>query len=163
MIIYKTTFYNLICFSKLPNRIWGDPTLRPSTHIYIHTQTHTYTHTHTHSLTSSLVGISNENVNTYTVTPKGSVHQNISSCLFARFYVFATSKIQVEVFWVMTPCSVVVGHQNFGGLGCFHLFILYLFIHSFICHLLLFIYLFIYLFTFRLWLLSVKCNWDSVT
>jgi len=30
-------------------------------------------------------------------------------------------KIQVEVFWVVTPCSVVVGYQRFGGLSCLHL------------------------------------------
>jgi len=23
--------------------------------------------------------------------------------------------LQVDVFWVVTPCSVVVGHQRFGG------------------------------------------------
>jgi hypothetical protein len=31
------------------------------------------------------------------------------------------SFIQVEVFWVVTPCSVVVGHQRFRGPLCFHL------------------------------------------
>jgi hypothetical protein len=30
-------------------------------------------------------------------------------------------KFQVEVFCVVTPCSVVVGHQRFGGPGCHHL------------------------------------------
>jgi len=24
-------------------------------------------------------------------------------------------KMQVEVFWVVTPCSIVVGYQRFGG------------------------------------------------
>jgi uncharacterized membrane protein YgcG len=28
---------------------------------------------------------------------------------------------QVQVFWVVTPCSVVVGYQCFGGPYCFHL------------------------------------------
>jgi hypothetical protein len=28
---------------------------------------------------------------------------------------------QVEVFWVVTPCSVVVGYQPFGGLCWLHL------------------------------------------
>jgi len=28
---------------------------------------------------------------------------------------------QVEVFWVMTPSRVVVGHQLFGNLYCLHL------------------------------------------
>jgi len=30
-------------------------------------------------------------------------------------------KIQVEVFWVVTPCSVVVGYQRFGEPCCLHL------------------------------------------
>jgi len=30
-------------------------------------------------------------------------------------------KIQVEVSWVVMPCSVVVGYQHFGGLCCLHL------------------------------------------
>jgi len=34
-----------------------------------------------------------------------------------RFEVFTAVKIQVEVFWVVTPCSVAVGHQRFGGGG----------------------------------------------
>jgi hypothetical protein len=29
--------------------------------------------------------------------------------------------IQVVVFWVMTPCSDVVGYQRFGGPCCLHL------------------------------------------
>jgi len=29
--------------------------------------------------------------------------------------------IQVEVFWVVTPCSVVAGYQRFGGPCCLHL------------------------------------------
>jgi len=29
-------------------------------------------------------------------------------------------KIQVEVFWVMTSCSVVVGYRRFGGPCCPH-------------------------------------------
>jgi len=30
-------------------------------------------------------------------------------------------KIQVEVFWVVTPCSAVLGYQCFGGPCCLHL------------------------------------------
>jgi hypothetical protein len=30
-------------------------------------------------------------------------------------------KIQAEVFWVVTPCSVVVGYQRFGGPYCLYL------------------------------------------
>jgi hypothetical protein len=37
--------------------------------------------------------------------------------LFAR-YVFTGVKIQVEVFWVVTPCSVAVGYKRFGGSYC---------------------------------------------
>jgi hypothetical protein len=29
--------------------------------------------------------------------------------------------IQVEVFWVVTSCSVVIGYQCFGGPCCYHL------------------------------------------
>jgi hypothetical protein len=29
--------------------------------------------------------------------------------------------IQDELFWVVMPCSVVVGYQRFGGPCCFHL------------------------------------------
>jgi len=31
------------------------------------------------------------------------------------------SEFQVEVFWVVTSCSVVVGYRRFGGLCCLHL------------------------------------------
>jgi len=37
-----------------------------------------------------------------------------------KFEVFTAVKIQVEVFWVLTPFSVVVGHQRFRGLP-FHI------------------------------------------
>jgi hypothetical protein len=30
-------------------------------------------------------------------------------------------KIQINVFWVVTPCSVVVGYQGFGGPCCLHI------------------------------------------
>jgi len=30
-------------------------------------------------------------------------------------------RVQVEGFWVVMPCSVVVGYQHFGGPYCFHL------------------------------------------
>jgi hypothetical protein len=38
-----------------------------------------------------------------------------------RFEVFMEVKIQVEVFWVLKPCSVVVAYQQFGGPCCLHL------------------------------------------
>jgi hypothetical protein len=41
--------------------------------------------------------------------------------LDARFEVFAVVKIQVEVFWVVKPRSVVTGYQRFRGLCCLHL------------------------------------------
>jgi len=28
--------------------------------------------------------------------------------------------VKVKVFWVVMPCSFVVGHQRFGGPCCFH-------------------------------------------
>jgi hypothetical protein len=34
---------------------------------------------------------------------------------------FTALIFQVKVFWVVTPYSVVVGCQRFGGLYCFHL------------------------------------------
>jgi len=41
--------------------------------------------------------------------------------LMARFEVFTAVKIEVQVFRVVMPCSVVVGYQHFGGPCCFHL------------------------------------------
>jgi hypothetical protein len=38
-----------------------------------------------------------------------------------RFEVSAAVRIQVEVFWVVTPYSIVVGYQRFGGPCCFPL------------------------------------------
>jgi hypothetical protein len=37
------------------------------------------------------------------------------------FLVFMAVKVQVEVFWVVTSCSVVVGQQRFGGTRLLHL------------------------------------------
>jgi hypothetical protein len=37
------------------------------------------------------------------------------------FEVFKVVKIQVEVLWVVTPCSDVVGYQRFEGPCCLHL------------------------------------------
>jgi len=44
-----------------------------------------------------------------------------SLVLDVRFEVFMVVKIQVEVFWVVTLCSIVVGYQCFRGPCCFHL------------------------------------------
>jgi hypothetical protein len=38
-----------------------------------------------------------------------------------NFEVFTAVKIPVELFWVVAPCSVVVGYQRFRGLSCRHL------------------------------------------
>jgi len=38
-----------------------------------------------------------------------------------RLDVLMAVKIQVEVCWVLTPCSVVVGYLRFRGLWCLHL------------------------------------------
>jgi hypothetical protein len=43
------------------------------------------------------------------------------SQIYARFEVFTAVKIQVQVFWVVKPCSVVVGYQRFTGQCCLHL------------------------------------------
>jgi len=40
---------------------------------------------------------------------------------FVRVEVLTAVKIQVEVFWVETPCSVVVGYRRFGVPCCLHL------------------------------------------
>jgi hypothetical protein len=49
----------------------------------------------------------------------------LSNCIMksnsARCETFTTVKIQVEVFWVTTLCSVVVGYQRFRGPCCLHL------------------------------------------
>jgi hypothetical protein len=34
---------------------------------------------------------------------------------YTIFMVFTAAKIKVEVFWVVTPCSDVVGYQLFRG------------------------------------------------
>jgi hypothetical protein len=38
-----------------------------------------------------------------------------------RYDVFTAVKIQVEVFWVVTPCCVVIAYQRFGGPCCLQL------------------------------------------
>jgi hypothetical protein len=39
----------------------------------------------------------------------------------SRFEAFTTVKFQVEIFWVLTPCSFVVRYKSFGGPFCLHL------------------------------------------
>jgi hypothetical protein len=39
----------------------------------------------------------------------------------AKSEVFMVVKIHIEVLWVVTLCSAVVGYQNFGGLCHLHL------------------------------------------
>jgi len=41
--------------------------------------------------------------------------------IFERFELFTPLKIQVVVFWVLTPCSVVAGYQRFRGPCCLQL------------------------------------------
>jgi hypothetical protein len=38
-----------------------------------------------------------------------------------RFEAYMAMMVQVDVFWVVPPCSVVVGGQRFGGPCCLHL------------------------------------------
>jgi len=38
----------------------------------------------------------------------------------AKFEFFTAVKIQFEVLWVVTPCSVVVGYRRFGRPCCLH-------------------------------------------
>jgi len=44
-----------------------------------------------------------------------------SVSIVTSFMAFTAVIFDVEVFWVMTPCSVVVGYQCFRGLCCLHL------------------------------------------
>jgi hypothetical protein len=44
-----------------------------------------------------------------------------NSCNGASVEAFTAVMFQVEVFWIMTPCNVVVGYQRFGGPWCLHL------------------------------------------
>jgi len=37
------------------------------------------------------------------------------------FEVFTAVKTQVEVFWIVMPCNVVIGHQCFRGPCCLYL------------------------------------------
>jgi hypothetical protein len=60
--------------------------------------------------------------------PKFCIHFSFISCrlcttysILDRLEAFTVVKIHAEVFWVETPCSVVVGYQRFGGSCCFHL------------------------------------------
>jgi hypothetical protein len=39
----------------------------------------------------------------------------------ARFEILTAVKTDVEVFWVVMPCSVVGGYHRFGGPCCLHL------------------------------------------
>jgi hypothetical protein len=44
-----------------------------------------------------------------------------TSVLNAGYEAFTAAMFQVEVFWVVTPCSVAVGYQPFSGPCCLHL------------------------------------------
>jgi hypothetical protein len=39
---------------------------------------------------------------------------------YFRLEVFRAVKIQVEVFWVVTPCSAIIGYQHFGEPFSYH-------------------------------------------
>jgi hypothetical protein len=47
--------------------------------------------------------------------------RSISIWCEARFEVFTAVKVQVEVFWVVTPYSVVIGYHRFRGQCCLHI------------------------------------------
>jgi hypothetical protein len=38
-----------------------------------------------------------------------------------RFEFIKAVQIQVDIFWILTPFSVAVGYQGFGGPCCLHL------------------------------------------
>jgi len=55
---------------------------------------------------------------------------NSTSCEIPYYVIFSdpmlshlsfTRSVQVKIFWVVTPCGVVVGYQRFGGPLCLHL------------------------------------------
>jgi hypothetical protein len=41
--------------------------------------------------------------------------------LVAKYEVFTAAKIQVEVFWILTPCSDAIAYRRFGGPCFLHL------------------------------------------
>jgi len=53
-------------------------------------------------------------------TPK-RVYERFHTGRNINFRVTSAMKIQVPIFWVVTPCSVMGGHQRFGGPCCLHL------------------------------------------
>jgi hypothetical protein len=53
------------------------------------------------------------------MTLPSDIHERTDSNV--RFGVFRAVNIQVEGFWVVVPCSVVVGYQCFRGPCCLHL------------------------------------------
>jgi hypothetical protein len=52
--------------------------------------------------------------------PKIGKEREVREIAYARFEVFMAVKIQDEVFWVVTPCSAMVGYQRFRGPCCVH-------------------------------------------
>jgi hypothetical protein len=53
------------------------------------------------------------------LTPdKGKVRLNLQE---ASFKALTAVMFQVEIFWVVTPCSAVVGYRRFGGPCYLHL------------------------------------------
>jgi hypothetical protein len=48
-------------------------------------------------------------------------HSNDQEIPRPSFQDFAAVKFQVDVFWIVMACSVVVGYQHFRGPRCFHL------------------------------------------
>jgi hypothetical protein len=57
----------------------------------------------------------------YLIGPDTCTNKSVSqlkSTVFTTFEVFAAVKIQVVVFWVVRPCSDVVGYRRFGGICC---------------------------------------------
>jgi hypothetical protein len=57
----------------------------------------------------------------YDVTSRRHNPQDSNLNLDASFEAFTPTMFQVEVFCVVTQCSVVVGYRSFGGPCCLHL------------------------------------------
>jgi hypothetical protein len=62
-----------------------------------------------HAVTDCDIPVNGDTLETY-----------LTSNLYTGLELFTLMKFHITVFWIMTPCSYVVGYQCFGGLCCLH-------------------------------------------
>jgi hypothetical protein len=60
-----------------------------------------------------------ELTNSYTILVYNMIEHNVTGRMGIKmeqvtFEAFTEAMFQVEIFWVVTPCSVAVGYQRFG-------------------------------------------------